>query len=125
MAEKNEIYKCEICGNIVQVLTGGAGTLVCCGESMKLLEEKIEDEGNEKHVPVVEKTDNGFKVKIGSVEHPMEEKHFIEWIELVANGKSYRKYLKPGDKPEAEFCVEADKVSAREHCTVHGLWRGK
>jgi len=125
MAEKMQVYKCEICGNIIEVLHGGAGALVCCGQPMKLLEEKTQDEGREKHVPVIEKTEKGVRVKVGSVEHPMEEQHFIEWIELVADGVSFRKFLEPGEKPEAEFCVSAESLSAREYCSVHGLWKGK
>ena len=125
MAEKMQVYKCEICGNIIEVLHGGAGALVCCGQPMKLLEEKTQDEGREKHVPVIEKTEKGVRVKVGSVEHPMEEQHLIEWIELVADGVSFRKFLEPGEKPEAEFCVSAESLSAREYCSVHGLWKGK
>ncbi len=123
MARQLEVYKCEVCGNIVEVLHGGAGTLVCCNKPMVLLDAKTADEGKEKHVPVIEKTDKGFKVKVGSVAHPMEEKHFIEWIELVADGKAYRQFLKPGAAPEAVFCVEAAAVTAREHCNVHGMWK--
>lgn len=124
MAEKLQIYKCNICGNIVEVLHGGAGDLVCCGEPMELLTEKTADAGKEKHVPVIEKVEGGFKVKVGDVPHPMEEKHYIEWIELLADGKAYRQFLKPGIAPEAMFCVKASSVSAREHCNVHGLWKG-
>ena len=123
MAEKLEIYKCELCGNIVEVLHGGVGQLVCCGQPMTLLKENTVDAAKEKHVPVIEKVDNGYNVKVGSVPHPMEEKHFIEWIELIAGGKAYRQFLNPGDAPEAFFAVEADQVSAREHCNIHGLWR--
>lgn len=119
----NGIYKCEICGNIVEVLHTGEGDLVCCGENMKLLDEKTADSSTEKHVPVIEKTSDGYKVTVGSTLHPMKEEHYIEWIELIADGKSYRKFLKPGDDPVAEFCIDAAKVSAREHCNVHGLWR--
>jgi len=125
MAEVKQVYKCEICGNITEVLHGGAGELVCCGEPMKLQEEKTKDEGNEKHVPVVEKTEDGVKVKVGSVLHPMEEEHYIEWIAIEADGETYRKYLKPGDMPEVEFCVKADNISAREYCSIHGLWRSE
>jgi superoxide reductase len=125
MTKLNEVYKCEICGNIVEVLHAGAGELVCCGQPMKLQQEKEKDEGNEKHVPVIEKTGNGYKVKVGSVPHPMEDAHYIEWIELIADGKVYRQYLKPGQAPEAEFCVEASEVSAREYCNVHGHWKSK
>ena len=124
MAEKLQIYKCAVCGNIVEVIHGGVGELVCCGQPMELLDEKTADAATEKHVPVVEKTDGGYKVKVGSIPHPMEEKHYIEWIELLADGKAYRQFLNPGDVPEAEFGVEADLVTAREHCNVHGLWKG-
>ncbi|MBT5021462.1 desulfoferrodoxin, partial [Candidatus Woesearchaeota archaeon] len=120
MTELNQIYKCDICGNIVEVTHTGAGQLVCCGQPMKLLEENTVDAATEKHVPVIEKTENGFLVKVGSVTHPMEEEHLIEWIELIADGQVYRKFLKPGDAPEAEFCVKAEKVIAREFCNLHG-----
>jgi len=122
MAEMNGIYKCNVCGNIVQVVHAGAGELVCCGKPMVHLKENTVDAAKEKHVPVIEKTANGFKVTVGSVAHPMEADHYIEWIELVADGVSYRRFLKPGDKPEAEFCISASKVSAREHCNKHGVW---
>ena len=122
MAERLQVYKCELCGNIVEVLTGGNGELVCCGQPMNLLDEKTADTGKEKHVPVVEKGNGGVKVKVGSVPHPMEEKHYIEWIEVIKDGKTCRKYLKPGDAPEAAFCGGTG-VTAREHCNVHGLWK--
>jgi len=124
MARKLEVYKCEVCGNIVEVLHGGAGELVCCGQAMSLLDEKTADATTEKHVPVIEPVDGGVKVKVGSVPHPMEEAHFIEWIELLADGKAYRQFLEPGDAPEAVFNVDADGLTAREHCNVHGLWKG-
>jgi superoxide reductase len=124
MAEKLQVYKCNVCGNIVEVLHGGVGQLVCCDEPMELLDEKTADTGKEKHVPVIEKIDGGYKVKVGSVPHPMEEKHFIEWIELLADGKTYRQFLDPGLAPEAVFHIEGDSVSAREHCNIHGLWKG-
>lgn len=123
MAKRNDIYKCEICGHIIAVLHEGDGELVCCGEPMKLLKENSVDAATEKHVPVIEKIDNGYKVKIGSAPHPMEEKHFIEWIELAAGDKVYRQFLKPGQAPEAFFEIEATQVIAREHCNLHGLWR--
>lgn len=123
VSNKLQVYKCNICGNIVEVLYVGGGELVCCGQPMELLEEKIEDVGSEKHVPIIERTERGIKVKVGSVPHPMEEKHYIEWIELIADGKVYRKFLKPGDKPEAEFEIKAEKISAREYCNIHGLWK--
>ena len=125
MAKKLEVYKCMVCGNIVEVLHGGAGELVCCGQPMKNLVAKAADEGKEKHVPVIEKIDGGIKVKVGSIPHPMEEKHHIEWIEVVTDGKAYRQFLNPGDAPEAEFAVEANSVTAREHFNIHGLWGGK
>ena len=117
-----EVYKCEHCGNIVEVIHAGAATLQCCGEAMKLLAENTVDAAKEKHVPVIEKVDGGYKVSVGSVAHPMDEKHYIEWIELVADGKAYRQFLKPGETPEAVFCVTASAVTAREYCNLHGHW---
>jgi superoxide reductase len=119
----NEIYKCSVCGNMVETVHVGGGELVCCGKPMMLLEANTTDAAQEKHVPVVEKTDKGFKVKVGSVPHPMVAEHYIEWIELVADGRSYRKFLRPGEPPEAEFCIKAEKVTAREYCNLHGLWK--
>ena len=123
MAEKLEIYKCEVCGNIVEVLHGGKGDLVCCGQPMKLFKENTMDATKEKHVPVIEKTADGFKVKVGAVAHPMEEKHYIEWIEVIADGAAYRYFLKPGAAPEAVFKIDAKQVTAREYCNLHGLWK--
>ena len=123
MIARNQIYKCNVCGNIVEVLHVGGGQLVCCGQPMELLEEKTEDMGREKHVPVIESTKEGVKVKIGSVPHPMEKEHYIEWIEIIADGRIYRKFLNPGDKPEAEFEVKTKKIEAREYCNIHGLWK--
>jgi superoxide reductase len=123
MTARLQIYKCELCGNIVEVLHEGKGALVCCGQEMKLLVENTVDASREKHVPVIEKTPGGVKVRVGSAPHPMEEKHYIEWIELLADGKAYRQFLKPGDLPEAEFAVSASRISAREHCNLHGLWK--
>ena len=125
MTERLEVYKCEVCGNIVEVLHEGAGELVCCGEPMKLLVAGSVDAAKEKHVPVIEKTAKGITVKIGSVPHPMEEKHYIEWIELIADGKAYRQFLKPGEAPEATFNIDAQQVTAREHCNIHGLWKAQ
>ena len=125
MPSQLQVYKCLACGNIVEVLHGGQGELVCCGEPMKLLKEGEVDAAKEKHVPVIEKTSTGFKVRVGSVGHPMEEKHYIEWIELIADGKAYREFLKPGQAPEAEFCIQASSVTAREHCNLHGLWKAQ
>lgn len=123
MTKKNEIYKCPLCGNIVEVVHTGAGELVCCGQPMDLISENTVDAALEKHVPVVEKVDNGFKVTVGSVPHPMEEKHWIEWIELMADGKVYRQNLAPGQTPEATFCVDAGEATARAYCNLHGLWK--
>jgi superoxide reductase len=123
MAEQLEVYKCDLCGNIVEVLHGGAGELVCCGQPMKLFVENTVDAAKEKHVPAIEKTAEGFKVKVGSVPHPMEDKHYIEWVEVTAGGKTYRQFLKPGEEPEATFCIDADQVTAREYCNLHGLWK--
>jgi len=123
MTRKLQIYKCEVCGNIVEVLHEGQGELVCCGQPMKLFEAKSTEEGKEKHLPVVEKLDNGIKVKVGSVSHPMEEKHYIEWVEVISNGKAYRQFLKPGDAPEATFEVSVDDLTVREYCNIHGLWK--
>ncbi len=125
MVERLQVYKCALCGNVVEVLTAGDGELVCCGQPMQNLPVKTADQGKEKHVPVIEKVDGGIKVKIGSVPHPMEEKHYIEWIEVISDGKAYRQFLKPGQTPEAFFCIPAGNVVAREHCNIHGLWEAK
>ena|SRR6056297_3226336 len=126
MTKLKQIYRCNICGNIVEIVHTGAGELVCCDEPMELLAPKSEDTGYEKHVPVVEKTESGYKVNVGSNPHPMVEEHYIEWIELVVDGVSYRKFLKPGDDPSAEFCIgKLDEVYARAYCNVHSLWSNK
>ena len=124
MAERLQIYKCDVCGNIVEVVHAGKGQLVCCGKPMKLMVENTVDAAKEKHVPVVEKTTGGVKVKVGSVPHPMEEKHYIEWVEVMVDGKAYRQFLKPGETPEATFDVTGEGVTAREYCNLHGLWKG-
>lgn len=124
MIKQREVYKCDTCGNIVMVMHAGNGELVCCGKPMKLMQEGTSDGALEKHVPVIEKTPGGYKVKVGSVPHPMEEKHWIQWIELVADGVSYIRFLHPGDAPEAEFCIaDAKNVIAREYCNLHGHWK--
>ena len=123
MTERLQVYRCEVCGNIVEILHAGKGQLVCCGKPMKLMKENTVDAAKEKHVPVIEKTDKGYRVKVGTVAHPMEEKHYIEWIELVADGIAYRKFLNPGDNPAAEFEISAQNVTAREYCNLHGLWK--
>ena len=123
MAKKLEVYKCDVCGNIVELLHGGAGTLVCCGQDMTLQAENTVDAAKEKHVPVIEKVDGGYKVSVGSVAHPMEDKHYIAWIERIAGDTAYRQFLNPGDAPEAVFKIDAAQVSAREYCNLHGLWK--
>jgi len=125
MTERLQVYKCNVCGNIVEVLNSGVGELVCCNQPMELLKEKTEDPGKEKHVPVIEKTESAIRVKVGSITHPMEENHYIQWIEVINNKKVYRKFLKPGDKPEAEFKIMAETVEVREYCNIHGLWKSK
>ncbi len=123
MTVQKQIYKCNVCGNITEVLHTGEGELVCCGQPMELFQEKVTDAGLEKHVPMIETTDSGIKVTVGDVPHPMEEKHYIEWIEVITDGDGCRKFLKPGDKPEAEFKIKPQKVTAREYCSIHGLWK--
>ena len=118
-----EVYKCEVCGNIVEVVHASGGTLVCCGQPMTLLKENTVDASKEKHIPVVEKVEDGILVKVGSVEHPMTEEHHIEWIEVHTENKIYRKFLKPGENPQAIFKVDEEVVFVREYCNVHGLWR--
>ncbi len=118
-----EVYKCEVCSSIVEALCDAKGKLSCCNQPMKLMAEGTTDGAKEKHVPVVEKTANGYKVSVGSVAHPMEAEHYVEWIELIADGVSYTQFLKPGQAPEAEFCVKADSVTVREYCNLHGLWK--
>ncbi|MBP7050855.1 MAG: desulfoferrodoxin [Phycisphaerae bacterium] len=125
MIERLQVYKCSVCGNIVEVLTAGGGTLVCCGKPMENLTAKTADQGKEKHVPVIEKVESGIKVKVGGVAHPMEDKHYIEWIEVISDGKAYRQFLKPGQAPEAVFPIASTNVIAREHCNIHGLWEAK
>lgn len=125
MTKRLEVYKCEVCGNIVEVLHEGVGKLVCCGKPMVLMSAKTAaEEGKEKHVPVIEKTDSGVKVKVGSVPHPMEDKHYIEWISVESGGAVMRKFLTPGEAPEAEFGVK-EVEQAREYCNVHGHWASK
>lgn len=123
MTERNQIYKCNICGNIIEVLHTGADSLVCCGQPMELLKENTIDASKEKHVPIIEKIGNITKVKVGSTAHPMEDDHYIEWIEVITKDKVHRKFLQPGDAPEADFEIVEDVISAREHCNLHGLWK--
>lgn len=121
--QKLQIYKCEVCGNIVEVIHTGVGQLVCCGQPMKLYGANTVDAAAEKHAPVLEKIDGGYKVKVGSIPHPMEENHYIEWVELIADNKAYREFLSPGESPEAVFLIDASEVTAREYCNLHGLWK--
>lgn len=123
MIARLQNYKCEKCGNIVEILHAGFGTLVCCGQPMQLLTENTVDAAKEKHVPVIVETGSGYKVAVGSVAHPMEDKHYIEWIELTADGRTYRQFLNPGDPPEATFDIKAREVTARAYCNLHGLWK--
>ncbi|MCA1989174.1 MAG: desulfoferrodoxin [Desulfarculus sp.] len=125
MNQRLQVYKCELCGNIVEMLYASKGELVCCGQPMKLQEENTVDAAKEKHVPVIEKIDGGYKVKVGSVPHPMEEKHYIQWIELVAGDRAYMEFLKPGQAPEAVFKIDATSVTAREYCNLHGHWKAQ
>lgn len=123
MTKLKQVYKCAICGNITEVVHESGGTLACCGQPMELLEENTVDAATEKHVPVIEKTDGGYKVKVGEVDHPMLAEHYIEWIELITDNQVLRKYLKPGEAPQAVFKTDATQVYAREYCNLHGLWK--
>jgi len=123
MIQQKQVYKCSVCGNIVEVLYAGGGELVCCGQPMKLQVENTVDAAREKHVPVIEKIDGGVRVKVGTVEHPMTEEHYIQWIEVLTEDKIYRKYLKPGEKPEAIFLLKENVLAAREYCNIHGHWK--
>lgn len=126
MTNLREVFKCNVCGNVVEIVHTGAPALVCCGQPMEKLIAKTEDAGNEKHVPVVEKAEGGIKVTVGSVPHPMEEKHFIQFIEVLTSDQVLRAELQPGQKPEASFRVDISKVlEVREYCNLHGLWKAK
>jgi len=120
-----QIYKCRVCDTIVEILQPGRPSLVHCKQPMELLVEKTEDKGKEKHVPVIEKIDGGYKVKVGSIAHPMTEGHYIQAIQLVGDGKVYLQVLEPGQKPEAVFRMDAQEVTARAYCNLHGLWKSK
>ena len=123
MTELNQVYKCDVCGNIVELLHTGIGQLVCCEKPMALKKPNVQDASIEKHVPEVEITGNGIKVSVGSVFHPMEGKHYIEWIEVIGGDRTERKFLKPGDEPAAEFYLNTDNVEVRAYCNLHGLWK--
>ena len=122
MTKLNEVYRCSVCGNIVEVVNAGGGELHCCGKPMQLMKENSVDAAREKHVPVIEKIAGGYKVTVGSVEHPMLDNHYIQWIELFDGEKVMRHHLKPGEKPGATFVTQAENVKAREYCNLHGLW---
>lgn len=122
MTKMHEIYKCDICGNIVEMLHTGAGELVCCGQPMKLKTENTVDAATEKHVPIIEKNGSKVHVQVGEIDHPMEEEHHIEWIEVITATKTYRKYLQAGDLPKAEFEIDEEIKTVREYCNLHGLW---
>lgn len=123
MTERDQIYRCAICGNIVEVKHAGAGELVCCGQSMKLLAANVEDAAIEKHVPVEERTEEGIIVNVGEVDHPMTPEHYIEWIELVTENKTWTVYLAPGDAPRAIFDSTAESITVYAYCNLHGLWK--
>lgn len=123
MTKLNQVYKCEVCGNIVEMLHTGDGELVCCGQNMVLQEENTVDAAKEKHVPVIEKIEGGVLVNVGSVEHPMIDAHYIEWIEIHTDKRVYRKYLKPGSKPQVTFMLGEEVLFARAYCNIHFLWR--
>jgi superoxide reductase len=125
MTKMFEVYKCVVCGNITKVVHNSGGTLVCCGKPMILQQEKTTDQGKEKHVPVIEKSDKGIMVRVGSISHPMEEKHYLEWVEVRTGENVYIRGFKPGEKPETEFCIPDTNVKARAYCNVHGLWTNK
>lgn len=123
MANKMDVYRCDLCGHIIEVINKGQGTLVCCGQDMTFLSENTQDAAVEKHVPVIEVTDDGIKVTVGSVAHPMAEDHYIQWIEVIVDGKTCRAWLNPGDAPEALFKVQGSSITAREYCNLHGHWK--
>jgi len=123
MNERLQIFKCEVCGNIVEMLQGGKGDLVCCGQPMNLFKENTTDASVEKHVPVVNRDGKNVNVKVGSIAHPMEESHYIQWIEVISGDKAYMQFLNPGEAPEADFCIEGKDITVREYCNLHGLWK--
>ncbi|SDP62952.1 desulfoferrodoxin [Desulforhopalus singaporensis] len=123
MAQKLAIYKCDICGNVIEVLSAGGAEMMCCGQNMTMQVENTTDAAVEKHVPVVEKVEGGYQVTVGSVAHPMTEAHWIEWIDLIVGDAIYRQFLSPSDKPEAFFPIEAEGVTVRAYCNLHGLWK--
>jgi len=125
MTKMFEVYKCEVCGNITKVIHNSNGLLVCCGKPMILQQEKTADQGKEKHVPVVEKSEKGIMIRVGSIPHPMEETHYLEWVDVRTGENVYVRGFKPGEKPETEFCIADTNVKVRAYCNVHGLWTNK
>ena len=125
MTKRNQVYKCEKCGNLVNVVHDADGSLVCCGEEMKLLLPNTVDAAQEKHIPIVEKNGNIVNISVGSVPHPMEAAHYIETISILTDNRLYRLYLSPGDKPEASFEIDEDIKSVRAYCNLHGLWKSE
>ena len=123
--DQGEVWKCNVCGNVVELMVVGGGDLVCCGQPMELMAEKAEDAGNEKHVPVIERDGDTVTVTVGDIPHPMEEEHHIQWVEIDADGMIMRKFLKAGQEPKAQFVIKAESISAREYCNLHGLWKSK
>lgn len=123
MASRSEVYKCQKGGMLIEVLFDGPGELECGGQKLTRLTENTVDAAKEKHVPVIEKVAGGFKVKVGEVAHPMVSDHWIVFIEVMADGKVYRQHLNPGEAPEATFPIDAVRVTAREYCNLHGLWK--
>jgi len=125
MTKRLEVYKCEICGNIVEVLQEGEGQLVCCGQPMVSLKPKTEDQGKEKHVPVIEESAQGIEVKVGSIPHPMEKNHYIKWLEVITDKGVQKKFLTPGQLPGASFEIKGKVVEVRDYCNIHGFWHTK
>ena len=124
MLKRGQIFRCNTCGNMFELINVGGGTPACCGNEMEILSDAPKDVGAEKHVPIIEKTESGVKVKIGSIPHPMEETHYIAWIEIITDNETQRVFLQPGDAPEAVFKIDdTTNLFAKEYCTVHGLWR--
>lgn len=125
MAKRLEVYKCDRCGNVIEVVCGGPGEMSCCGQAMKHLDENTVDAAREKHVPVINRTAAGLEVTVGSVPHPMEEKHFITFIEVINGDRVCRIDLKPGQPPKAVFNAPSGKVKVREYCNLHGVWQSE
>jgi superoxide reductase len=127
MLERGQIFMCNTCGNMFELIHVGGGSSTCCGTEMELLSDDPKDVGAEKHIPIIEKTDSGVNVKVGRVPHPMEDTHYIAWIEIITgNNRTQRAFLKPGMKPEADFIVDdISNIKAKEYCIIHGLWRSE